>query len=74
MIPTIFYTNFIICRIAKQHLNLIIILIKNHIPFFVFVFSKVLSICELLLACIKKRIFSLTIAIYSSVMQHLAPL
>ena len=33
--------------------------IKNHISFFlVFVFSKVLSICELLLACLNKKCHS----------------
>ena len=37
---------------------------KSHFFFLVFVFSKVLSICELLLACLKKCIISLTIAIY----------
>ena len=47
----------------------IIILIKITFLFLVFVFSKVLSICELLLACLKKAQY-LPYYIY----KHLAPL
>ena len=75
MIPSIFYTNFILFRIAKQHLNLIIILIKITLLFFCFCFFKSIEHLRTTFSVYKKkRIISLTIAIYISVMQHLAPL